>query len=252
MLSRHEPAAFTARATLAAALLLTTAATPVSDTLLHGLTWRNLGPFRGGRISAASGAVGETGTFYVGLPAGGVWKTTSAGETWFPVFDAITSSSSVGAIAVAPSNANVVYVGMGDQPLDGLLELSEGDGIYRSSDAGKTWHHLGLADSKRIPSIIVDPRDENVVLAATLGPQFQKAETRGVFRSTDGGTTWTKTLSVSDSTGVWKLAIAHDRPQVVFATTAVILRATSPPERRRHHQTTRAENTDRRRHLQVG
>ena len=182
MLNAHHPSALTSRATLAVALLFTTMATPVNDSLLRGLAWRNIGPFRGGRVSAASGAIGETGTFYVGLPAGGVWKTTSAGETWFPVFDSITSSSSVGAVAVAPSNPNVVYVGMGDQYV-GLQELNEGDGVYRSGDGGKTWHHMGLADSKRIPSIIVDPHDENVLLVAALGPLFKKDEMRGVFRS---------------------------------------------------------------------
>jgi photosystem II stability/assembly factor-like uncharacterized protein len=216
-----DTSAFTSRAAVAAALLLTTTATPVSDTLLHGLAWRNIGPFRGGRVSAASGAIGEPGTFYVGLPAGGVWKTTSAGATWFPVFDGITSSSAVGAVAVAPSDPKVVYVGMGDQLVGSLLELNAGDGAYRSSDAGATWRHLGLADSKRIPSIIVHPRDANVVLVAALGPIFEKSEARGVYRSTDGGATWVKTLSVSDSTGVEKLAIAHDRPDVVLATTTV-------------------------------
>ena len=124
-----DTSAFASRAAVAAALLLTTTATPVSDTLLHGLAWRNIGPFRGGRVSAASGAIGEPGTFYVGLPAGGVWKTTSAGATWFPVFDAVTSSLAVGAVAVAPSNPKVVYVGMGDQLVDELLEVTAGDGI---------------------------------------------------------------------------------------------------------------------------
>src|SRR5579862_1502650 len=213
MVSAHNASAFTARATLAAALLLTTTATPVTDNLLRGgLAWRNIGPFRGGRVSAASGAIGQSGTFYVGLPAGGVWKTTSAGETWFPVLDSITSSSSVGAVAVAPSNSNVVYAGMGDQLADILLELSRGDGVYRSGDAGKTWRHVGLADAERIPAIIVDPRDENTILVAALGPRHRKSETRGVYRSSDGGTTWNRTLFVSDSTGVSKLAIAHDRP----------------------------------------
>ena len=111
-------AATTSRATLAIALVLTTAATPVDDSLLQGLRWRNIGPFRGGRVSAASGVIGEPGTFYVGLPAAGVWKTTSAGETWFPVFDGVSSPSSIGAVAVAPSNANIVYVGIGDQDVD--------------------------------------------------------------------------------------------------------------------------------------
>ncbi len=221
MLTLHGPFPFLSRLTLATALLLGWRATPVDESLLHGLTWRNIGPFRGGRVSAASGAIGTPGTFYVGTAAGGVWKTTSAGETWFPIFDAETTAVSVGAIAVAPSNANVVYVGMGDQPVDGLLELNEGNGIYRSADAGKTWRHLGLDDSKRVPSILVDPRDENVLLVAALGPRFRKSEARGVYRSTDGGTTWARTLNLGDTTGVAHLAMAEDRPQVVFATTTV-------------------------------
>jgi photosystem II stability/assembly factor-like uncharacterized protein len=206
---------------LATALLLGPGPGPVSDTLFHGLAWRNIGPFRGGRVSAASGVIGEPGTFYVGSAAGGVWKTTSAGMTWFPIFDAVTSVASVGAIAVAPSNADIVYVGTGDQPVMGQWQLTEGDGIYRSVDAGKTWHHLGLEDSKRVPSILVDPRDANTVLVAALGPQFRKSATRGVFRSTDGGATWTRTLDVGDTAGVASLARAVDRPQVVFATTTV-------------------------------
>ena len=219
----------TSRATLAITLVLTTAATPVDDSLLHGLRWRNIGPFRGGRVSAVSGVIGEPGTFYVGFPAAGVWKTTSAGETWFPIFDGVSGSQSINAVAVAPSNADIVYVGTGDQDVTGLLELNEGDGMYRSSDAGKTWQHVGLADSKRIPSIVVDPHDANTLLVATLGPQFRKSDARGIYRSTDGGATWTKTLSVSDSTGVSQMAMAYDRPQVVFATTTVFYARPLPP-----------------------
>src|SRR5579864_1873119 len=170
MLRLHGAFPLTTRVALVMALLLGPGSGPVNDTLLHGLAWRNIGPFRGGRVSAASGVIGEPGTFYVGAAAGGVWKTTSAGVTWFPIFDSVTSVASVGAIAVAPSNANVVYVGTGDQPVTGLLELNEGDGVYRSVDAGKNWHHLGLDDSKRVSSIVVDPHDENVVLVAALGP----------------------------------------------------------------------------------
>lgn len=229
MLSLHGPFRLAPHAALATALLLGTGGGPVSDSLLQGLAWRNIGPFRGGRVSAASGAIGEPGTYYVGMTAGGVWKTTSAGVTWFPVFDAVTSVASVGAIAVAPSNANVVYVGTGDQPLSGMLELNEGDGVYRSADAGKTWQHLGLDDSKRIPSILVDPHDANVVLVAALGSEFHKSTTRGVYRSTDGGATWTRTLDVGDTTGVARLAMAADRPQVVFATTSVFYEPPLPP-----------------------
>ena len=213
--------AFTKPAILGLTVLIATAPAPVNDSLFHGLVWRNIGPFRGGRVSAVSGAIGEPGTFYAGTPAGGVWKTTSAGATWFPVFDSITVSSSIGAVAVAPTNSNVVYVGMGDQPVDGLWELNEGDGVYKSTDAGKSWRHLGLPDSKRIPAIIVDPHDENVLVVAALGPRYERSDARGVYRSSDGGTTWSHTLSVSDSTGVSNLAAAYDRPRVIYATTTI-------------------------------
>ena len=189
----------------------------VAPSLLSGLVWRNLGPFRGGRVAAVSGTIGQPGVFYMGLPAGGVWKTTSAGETWTPIFDAITSTSSVGAVEVAPSDPNVIYVGMGDLISGG--GINEGDGIYKSVDAGKTWRHLGLDSTKQIPSILVDPRDPNVVLIAAQGDVHKKSESRGVFRSTDGGKTWTKTLYVDDSTGAQKLAWASDHPEIVLATT---------------------------------
>src|SRR6266480_2805658 len=161
---------------------------PVAPGLLSGLVWRNLGPFRGGRISAVSGAIGQPGVFYIGLPAGGVWKTTSAGETWTPIFDAITAASSVGAVEVAPSDPNVIYVGMGDLISGG--GINEGNGVYKSVDAGKTWQHLGLDSTKQIPSILVDPHDPNLVLIAAQGDVHNKSETRGVFRSTDKGLMW--------------------------------------------------------------
>ena len=221
MLRLHGAFSLAAPVAVATALLLAPGSGPVDDTLLHGLAWRNIGPFRGGRVSAVAGVIGEPGTAYFGAAAGGVWKTTSAGVTWFPIFDSVTSVAAIGAIAVAPSNANVVYVGTGGQPVTGQWQLTEGDGIYRSVDAGKTWRHLGLEDSKRVSSILVDPRDENTVLAAAFGPQFRRSATRGVFRSTDGGATWTRTLDVGDTTGAADLARAGDRPQVVFATTTV-------------------------------
>src|SRR5438477_7676190 len=190
---------------------------PVAPGLLSGLVWRNLGPFRGGRISAVSGAIGQPGVFYIGLPAGGVWKTTSAGETWTPIFDAITAASSVGAVEVAPSDPNVIYVGMGDLISGG--GINEGNGVYKSVDAGKTWQHLGLDSTRQIPSILVDPHDPNLVMIAAQGDVHKKSETRGVFRSSDGGKTWAKTLYVDDSTGLQKLAWAPDHPEVVLATT---------------------------------
>src|SRR5437773_7283610 len=189
---------------------------PVAPRLLSGLVWRNLGPFRGGRIAAVSGAIGQPGVFYVGLPAGGVWKTTSAGETWTPIFDGITAASSVGAVEVAPSDPNIIYVGMGDLIAGG--GIAEGNGVYKSSDAGRTWQHLGLDDTRQIPSMLVDPHDPNLVLLAAQGDVHKKSETRGVYRSTDGGKTWTKTLYVDDTTGLQKLAWAADHPEIMLAT----------------------------------
>jgi len=187
------------------------------DSIGAGLVWRNIGPFRGGRIAAVTGAVGQPGVFYAGLPAGGVWKTTSAGTTWFPVFDSIHDVASVGAIEVAPSDANVIYAGTGDMVTGGAI--NEGNGVYKSSDAGRTWQHMGLDSSKQIPSILVDPRDPNVVMVAAQGDIHVPTDARGVFRSADGGRTWKRTLFVDDETGIQKLAHAYDVPDVIFATT---------------------------------
>jgi photosystem II stability/assembly factor-like uncharacterized protein len=200
----------------AAFLALGAAAAPIRPDLLAGLVWRNVGPFRGGRIAAVTGVIGEPGVYYVGLPAGGVWKTTSAGETWYPVFDSIKTVSSIGSVEVAPSNPRVIYVGTGDKVTGGPINV--GNGIYRSDDAGATWRHLGLDDSRVIPSLLVDPANAEIVLAAVEGNVNVKSDVRGVYRSTDGGRTWTNTLFVNDSTGIQKLARAFDRPQVIFAT----------------------------------
>src|SRR5438874_7149287 len=201
----------------APAALAPSAPPPVAPGLLSGLVWRNLGPFRGGRIAAVSGAIGQPGVFYIGLPAGRVWKTTSAGETWTPIFDAITAASSVGAVEVAPSDPNVIYVGMGDLISGG--GINEGNGVYKSVDAGTTWQHLGLDSTKQIPSILVDPHDPTLVMIAAQGDVHRKSKTRGVFRSSDGGRTWTNVLYVDDSTGAEKLAWAPDHAEVVLATT---------------------------------
>src|SRR5690349_16961371 len=203
---------------------LSVAATPIRPDLLSGLVWRNVGPFRGGRISAVSGVVGDPATFYIGLPAGGVWKTTNAGATWWPVFDNVKDAEVVGAVEVAPSNGNTIYVGTGDLITGG--GVAEGNGMYKSTDAGATWTHLGLEKTKQIPSIVVDPRDANVVLVAAQGDVHTKNDSRGVYRSSDGGANWTRTLFVDDSTGIQKLAIAFDMPNVVFATS---VRHYTPP-----------------------
>ena len=190
---------------------------PLDARLLAALVWRNVGPFRGGRISAVSGVIGQPGVFYVGTPAGGVWKTTSAGATWYPVFDSVRSVSSIGAVEVAPSDPDVIYVGTGD--LNSFLE-GMGDGMYKSSDAGRTWRHMGLEGTQQITAILVHPRDPNLVLVAALGGFFQtQSDARGVFRSTDGGATWVKTLYIDDKTGIGTLARAADAPDVIFAAT---------------------------------
>ena len=191
--------------------------TPVSPDLLAGLVWRNIGPFRAGRVASVSGAIGEPGVFYAGMPAGGIWKTSNAGVTWEPVFDSVKEVSSVGSVEVAPSDTSIIYAGTGDIITGG--SINEGNGVYKSVDAGRTWRHLGLDSTRQIPSILVDPRDPNLVLIAAQGDVHRKSEMRGVFRSADGGKTWTKTLFINDSTGVEKLARAFDRPDVILATT---------------------------------
>jgi photosystem II stability/assembly factor-like uncharacterized protein len=193
------------------------AAGPTDESLYAGLRWRNIGSFRGGRIAAVSGAIGQPGVFYAGLPLGGVWKTTSAGTTWFPIMDSVKEASSVGAVEVAPSDPNVIYVGMGDMVTGG--GINEGNGVYKSIDAGKTWQHLGLDGTKQIPSILVDPHDPNLVMVAAQGNIHELSDERGLYRSTDGGKTWKKTLFVDTETGIQKIAWAYDNPSVMLAMT---------------------------------
>ncbi len=207
---------------LAAVALLTIGARPpahppVRPDMLAGLVWRNVGPLRAGRVASVTGAIGEPGVFYFGSPAGGAWKTTNAGITWTEIFDSVKSVSSVGAIEVAPSDTNVIYIGTGDIITGGAI--NEGNGVWKSTDAGKTWAHMGLDATKQIPSIIVDPADPDLVMVAAQGNIHEKSDQRGVFRSTDGGKTWTRTLFVNDETGAVKLAYAHDKPSVILATT---------------------------------
>ncbi len=178
------------------------------------LHWRLVGPFRGGRTRAATGVPDEPNVFYVGQVDGGVWKSTDYGRTWSPIFDK-EPTQSIGAIAVAPSDANIVYVASGE----GLHrpDLSVGDGIYRSADAGKTWEHLGLRDGEQIPSLAVDPHDPNRLFAAVLGHPYGPNEDRGIYRSTDGGVTWKRVLYKDVNTGGSDVAIDPLHPNVVYA-----------------------------------
>src|SRR5574341_933033 len=193
------------------------AQTPVryDSTFLAGLRWRQVGPFRGGRVTAVAGHSAQPSTFYFGATGGGVWKTTDGGLNWTAVSDKDFRSGSIGAIAVAPSDPNVVYVGTGESPLRG--NVSPGDGLYRSTDAGKTWKKLGLADAGQIADIEVHPRDEDLVYVAVLGHAFGPNPTRGVYRSKDGGQTWQRVLFRNDSAGAVDLAMDPVNPRILYA-----------------------------------
>jgi len=188
--------------------------TAPADSLFPDLRWRSIGPFEGGRVEAVAGVPGRPATFYFGAVVGGVWKTTDAGGHWTPIFDD-QPIASIGAIAVAPSDPNVIYVGTGEPDPRG--DISFGDGMYRSTDAGRTWQHLGLRDSRHIGRIVVDPHDPDVVYVAALGHAFGPNEERGVFRSRDGGRSWEKVLYVDENTGAVDLALDPHNPRVLFA-----------------------------------
>jgi photosystem II stability/assembly factor-like uncharacterized protein len=188
---------------------------PLDPDLYAGLRWRMIGPFRGGRTRAATGVPSQPNVFYVGQVNGGVWKSDDYGRTWNPIFDD-QPTQSIGAIAVAPSDPNVIYVASGE----GLQrpDLSVGDGIYKSADAGKAWTHLGLRDGQQIPSLAIDPRDPNRLFAAVLGHPYGPNAERGIFRSTDGGRNWQKVLYRDENTGGSDVEIDPSNPNVVYAT----------------------------------
>jgi len=180
------------------------------------MTWRNIGPFRGGRVVAVVGVASDPQTYYFGGVGGGVYKTTNGGTTWTNVTDGFLNTSSVGAIAVAPSNANVIYVGMGEHAIRGTT-LSHGDGVYKSTDAGKTWTHLGLRSTRVISRIRVDPANPDLVFVAAQGTPYVPSNDRGIYRSQDGGKNWKKILFVNDLTGPSDLAMDSANPRVLYA-----------------------------------
>ena len=192
--------------------------------LLQNLHWRSIGPYRGGRTRGVAGVPSQPSVFYIGVCNGGVWKTNDYGRTWQPIFDD-QPTGSIGSIAVAPSDPNIVYVGSGE----GLHrpDLSVGDGIYKSNDAGKTWTHLGLRDGQQIPQLAVDPKDPNKVFAAVAGHPYGPNKQRGIFRSTDGGQNWQKVLPVAsggqdndqdENVGGDDVLIDPGNPEIVYAT----------------------------------
>jgi photosystem II stability/assembly factor-like uncharacterized protein len=189
---------------------------PVAKDLLEAMTFRCIGPTRGGRVVAVAGHPTKPGTFYFGAVAGGVWKTEDAGTTWVNVSDGQLGTSSVGAIAVSDSDPNVVFAGMGESCI--RLDVSHGDGVYRSGDGGQTWTHCGLADTRYIGAVRIHPKNPDVVYVAALGHAFGPNEERGLFRSRDGGKSWDKVLYKSVKAGAVDVTFDPNNPEVLYAT----------------------------------
>lgn len=188
----------------------------VPPELLSAFQWRLIGPFRGGRVVAVTGVPGGGSTFYFGSVGGGVWKSNDAGMTWTPIFDG-QPIASIGALEVATSNPNVLYAGTGESDIRSAL--SSGDGVYKSTDGGQTWKNIGLQDSRQVSRIVVDPQNADVVYVGVLGHAYGPNETRGVYKSSDGGMTWTHVLDKGPSMGVSALAMATGNSNILFAGT---------------------------------
>jgi photosystem II stability/assembly factor-like uncharacterized protein len=211
---RTLPVVFAGMVLCLVSLLPQSLAQQVPEKLYSGLHWRLIGPFRGGRSNGVTGVPGQPTVFYFGAVGGGVWKTENSGRTWTPIFDS-QPISSIGAIAVAPSRPNVLYVGSGEA--DMRSQISFGNGIYKTRDAGKTWTHLGLDNTRQIGRILVDPQNPDVVFVAALGHAYGANPDRGVFRSTDGGATWQKVLYKNENVGAIDLAFDPQSSRTIYA-----------------------------------
>ncbi|HKV07196.1 MAG TPA: glycosyl hydrolase [Thermoanaerobaculia bacterium] len=208
--------AFAAKTPKKEAAPASSAKPPVDPALFAATKWREVGPYRGGRSAAVTGLPGDRNTYYFGSVGGGVWKTTDAGLTWRCVSDGFFGGS-IGAVAVSEWDPNVVYVGGGEKTVRG--NVSHGEGMWKSTDAGKTWKHVGLADSRHIPRVRVHPKNPDLVYAAVLGHLFGPNEMRGVYRSTNGGASWERILYVNDRVGAVDLILDPTNPRVLYATT---------------------------------
>ena len=188
----------------------------ITDSLYHGLKWRNIGPFRGGRSVTSTGVVGKPHTYYMGSTGGGVFKTTDDGITWKNISDGFFKTGSVGAIAVAESDPNIVVVGMGEHAARGVM-TSMGDGVYKSMDAGKTWSHLGLDKTRHISDVVIHPTNPNIIYVTAQGSQYAPSKERGIYKTTDGGKTWKNILSVNNTTGASSLSMDMTNPRILYA-----------------------------------
>lgn len=187
-----------------------------SKELYQAMKWRNIGPYRGGRVTTVSGVIGKPNTYYMGSTGGGVWKTTDGGEVWNNVSDGFFNTASVGAIGVSSSDPNVVYVGMGEAPVRGVT-TSHGDGVYKSTDGGKTWKHMGLDKTRQISRVQVHPDNPEVVYVAAQGSPYGATEERGIYRSKDGGKTWELVLHIDEDTGASDMSLDMTNPRVIYA-----------------------------------
>lgn len=191
-------------------------AQPLDKEHFNKLEWRNIGPFRGGRSVASAGVVGQPLTYYMGATGGGVWKTVNAGNTWENISDGFFKTGTVGAIAVSESNPNIVIVGMGEHAARGVM-TSMGDGVYKSTDAGKTWKHIGLDNTRHISDVIIHPTNPDIIFISGQGAQYAPNEERGIFRSTDGGKNWKKVFYIDENTGASGLSMDMKNPTILYA-----------------------------------
>lgn len=193
----------------------------ISSAFMKSMTWRNIGPFRGGRSAAVTGVSGKPNLFYFGSTGGGVWRTTDAGNSWENISDGFFGGS-IGAVAVSPSDNNILYVGEGEETVRG--NVSSGNGVWKSKDAGKTWEHIGLNDTRHISRIRIHPENPDIIYVAAMGDLFKDTEQRGVYKTTDGGSSWTKVLYSDAGSGAVELIIDPANPRILYASTWTVRR----------------------------